>query len=671
MEAKKTAKLPDPFSTNLPEKQIQTTREIIDAIFKDPQVKYGLREFSELKIEEAIMIFEKEKDKFYIGCLKRDKDIAVYDKNKNIGKPEEIIRQLWLVRLIKDYRYPIDRIDVEVDVHFGTEIHRKAADIMIYQDDKETPYIVFELKKPKVEDGIDQLKSYLNSKGSPIGVWSNGNERVILYRPYPKKFENNLRAIPRVDQTIEDVLEERLTLEKLTSDYDLSERIKILEELVLANAGVDVFQEVFKLIYAKLYDEKEAKSRPDQEVYFRKTKDPKFTFDIVNRLFKESVFEWPGIFGPHDEILLSPEHLSICVSQLEDVRLLDSNLEIIDAAFEYLLPEVAKGKKGQYFTPRHVIDMAVKMLNPRDKEYIIDPAAGSGGFLIHAMQWVWSHDLKDAPHEKQVDYARRYLFGIDFDDKPVKISRALMLIAGDGRSHIFKLNSLNPKEWQGSDSEKENARAELRKLLLKTGDYEADRNNEENFRNFAFDVLLTNPPFAGKIKEQMLLREYELAKNKKGKVPKQVGRDLLFIERALQMIKPGGRLAIVLPQGKLNNTNTEYIRQWLLGKARVLAVVGLHGNTFKPHTGTKTSLLFLQKWGGEAGKPKDDYPIFMATSKKSGKDNSGEYVYKKDEKGNVVLDEKGRRILDHDLDDVAEAFVKFAKEQKFSFWKEK
>jgi len=244
-----------------------------------------------------------------------------------------------------------------------------------------------------------------------------------------------------------------------------------------------------------------------------------------------------------------------------------------------------------------------------------------------------------------------------------------MLIAGDGRSHIFKLNSLNPKEWQGSDSEKENARAELRKLLLKTGDYEADRNNEENFRSFAFDVLLTNPPFAGKIKEQMLLREYELAKNKKGKIPKQVGRDLLFIERALQLIKPGGRLAIVLPQGKLNNTNTEYIRQWLLGRARVLAVVGLHGNTFKPHTGTKTSLLFLQKWGGEAGRPEDDYPIFMATSKNSGKDNSGEYVYKKDAKGNFVLDERGRRILHHDLDEVAETFVKFAKEQKFSFWK--
>ncbi len=666
-------KLPDPFSTKPTKEQIKATREILDAIFKDPQVKYGLREFSKLKIEETLTIFEKEKDKFYIRCLKRDKDILVYDKNRDTSKPEEIIRQLWLVRLIEDYRYPLNRIELEKDIRFGREIHAKAADIVVYQEDKITPYIIIEIKSPTEEKGIDQLKTYLNAEGSPIGVWSNGKARVILYRPYPRQFEDTLTEIPRVDQTINDVLQERKTIEKLTSDYDLTERIKILEELVLANAGVDVFQEVFKLIYAKLYDEKEAKSRPDHEVYFRKSKDPRFTFDVINRLFKNAVEEWPGIFMRQDEIQLSPEHLSIVVSQLEDIKLLDTNLAIIDAAFEYLLPEVAKGKKGQYFTPRHVIDMAVKMLNPHNKEYVVDPAAGSGGFLIHTMQWVWNNDLKDAPHEKQVDYARRYLYGIDFDDKPVKIARALMLIAGDGRSHIFKLNSLNPQEWQGSDSEKEKARAELRERLLQTGDYEKDRENERIFRDFDFDILLTNPPFAGEIREQLLLRNYDLAK-KKGEIAKKAERDLLFIERALQLIKPGGRLAIVLPQGKLNNTNMEYVRQWLMEKAKILAVVGLNANIFKPHTGTKTSVLFLQKWNnnselGPLNPYQEDYPIFMAVSKKPGKDNSGEYVYKKDDKGNFILDEKGRRILDHDLNEIAEAFIKFAKSQKFSFWK--
>ena len=113
----------------------------------------------------------------------------------------------------------------------------------------------------------------------------------------------------------------------------------------------------------------------------------------------------------------------------------------------------------------------------------------------------------------------------------------------------------------------------------------------------------------------------------------------------------------------------QYIRQWLFNKARILAVVGLHGNTFKPHTGTKTSVLFLQKWGGEAGEPRRNYPIFMAVSKKSGKDNSGEYIYKKDANGKYLVGLKGRKVLDHDLDEIADNFIEFAKKQMLSFWK--
>jgi len=131
------------------------------------------------------------------------------------------------------------------------------------------------------------------------------------------------------------------------------------------------------------------------------------------------------------------------------------------------------------------------------------------------------------------------------------------------------------------------------------------------------------------------------------------------------MINPGGRLAIVLPQGVLNNMNMEYVRDFLLAKARILAVVGLHGNTFKPHTGTKTSILFLKKWG-EKEKLLADYPIFMAVSKKSGKDNSGEYVYKKDKDGQILFNPQGKKYLDHDLNEIAEGFIEFAKKQKLN-----
>jgi len=230
------------------------------------------------------------------------------------------------------------------------------------------------------------------------------------------------------------------------------------------------------------------------------------------------------------------------------------------------------------------------------------------------------------------------------------------------------LNSLSPREWQGDEQEKLKARSELMEWLYKFNDYSKDSENQRNFKYFNFDVLLTNPPFAGEIKERALLNEYLLAKNDKGKLRNKMERHILFIERALNLIKPGGRLAIVLPQGVLNNTNMQYIRQFLFDKARILAVVGLNVNTFKPHTGTKTSVLFLQKWK-ESEEPLEDYPIFMAVSKKSGKDNSGDYIYKKDADGNIIRDYKGHKAVDHDLDQIAEGFIEFAKKQGFSLWR--
>lgn len=644
-----------------------STREILDKIFKKPDQLYGLDEFSTIHPEDILEIFEKEKGKFYLKCLKRNKDLLVWNEERQIGGPEEIVRQLWIYKLINEYNYPLNRMEVEVNVDFGREVHEKAADIVVYLEDKQTAWIVLEVKSPDAKDGLEQIKSYLNAKGGPLGILSDGKLKVILYRPYPHQFENTLRDIPKADQTIQDVLEETLTIDDLDPNYDLVKIIKVLEELVLAGAGVDSFNEIFKLIYAKLYDEKYAKDRKG-ELLFRQSSNPQITFDNISRLFEDAKKEWPGMFLMGETIQLSPTHLSVCIGEIEKVKLLDANMEIIDRAFEYLLPDVAKGTKGQYFTPRHVIDMAVKMLNPTKDEYIIDPASGSGGFLIHAMQWVWDHQLADTSRETKINFAANHIYGIDFDDKPVKISRALMLIAGDGKSHIFKLNSLNPKEWQGDDQEKLKSRAALLERLYKFNDYTKDTDNERNFRYFDFDLLLTNPPFAGEIIDRTLLTEYELAKNDKGKLRNKMERHILFIERALNLIKPGGRMAIVLPQGVLNNTNMQYIRQFLFDKARILAVVGLDVNTFKPHTGTKTSVLFLQKWM-EKEKPLEDYPIFMAVSKKSGKDNSGDYLYKKDADRNFAYDAKGRRVLDHDLDQIAEEFIKFAKEQDFSFWR--
>lgn len=641
--------------------------EIISKIFKDQGNVYGLKEFENAAPLDILYISEQEPKRFYIRDIKTGSFKFVYDEKKQTGKPEEIIRQLWLHKLHVHYKYPFDRIDTEKSIHFGREIHAKAADIVVYKKDKITPFIIVEVKSPTEKKGVEQLKSYLSAEGSEIGVWSNGIEKVILYRPYPKEFEDSLSDIPAADQTIDDLFEIKKIWNDLNPKFDFVEIVKRIEELALAGSGANVFEEIFKLIYAKLFDEKLARERrEDQEVLFRKYRDPEKTYEVVNRLFKNAASQWPDTFESSDRIKLSPERLNICVPFLENVRLFEigqGEYEIIDSAFEYLINEVSKGKKGQYFTPRHVIKMCVRMLNPKEDEYVIDPACGSGGFLLHAMYHVWENYLKNETAQKE--YAAKYLFGVDFDDNMRRISQALMLIAGDGKHHIFKRNSLDARDWQGTGAE--DARVEL-KRLLRNPDETEDVDNQKTYRYLNFDILLTNPPFAGENRNDPgLLRQYELAK-KDGRLRGNVERHILFIERSLDAVKPGGRIAIVLPQGVLNNTNMQYIREWLFDKARILTVVGLHVNTFKPHTGTKTSVLFLQKWA-EDEKPLKDYPIFMAVSKKSGKDNSGEYIYKKDAKGNFVFGPKGRKVLDHDLDEIADKFIEFAKKEKFNFWR--
>lgn len=642
------------------------SEQIIGEIFKDQELVYGLKEFEGVNIYDVLYISEQEPNRFYVKDLKTGNQRFVYDEEKKTGKPEEIVRQLWLYKLHHHYLYPFDRIETEKSIQFGTEVHAKRADIVIFKEDKITPYIIFEIKEPNAKKAEAQLKTYMAGEWAEGGVWSNGIQRFILNRPFPEEYITTFPDIPKVDQTWDDLFEEKLTYKSLNKNFDLAFIIERLEELVLAQSGETVFDEVFKLLYAKLYDEDQAKNyRVDEEVIFKQYKDPKKTYQVISdTLFKSSVTKWPNIFSPVDKIELSPDQLQVCVPLLQTIKLFGTGreeLEIVDRAFEHLITEVSKGQKGQYFTPRNVVKMCINMLNPKQDEFVLDPACGSGGFLLHTMYHVWDNYLANVSQEARKEYAGKYLFGIDFDDKMRKISQALMLIAGDGKHHIFRRNSLDARDWVGDGAE--GARVELKPLL---------RDFSTPFRYLNFDVLLTNPPFAGEITDGGLLRQYEFAK-KNGKLKTKMERHLLFIERSLDALRSGGRMAIVLPQGVFNNTNMEFVRNWLFEKARILAVVGLHGNTFKlpapaKGTGTKTSVLFLQKWGGKE-EPLKDYPIFMAVSKKGGKDNSGEYIYKKDEKGNYVHDMKGRKVLDHDLDQIADKFIEFAKKEGFSFWK--
>lgn len=603
------------------------TKEIIERIFKDPSTQYELTEFGNLgkPIHELINIYprvlvsgrEAGKTKYFMKSFapfsSGKEEVQVYSEDGK-SNPEEIVRQLWVYKLLNIYEYKPEEIELEKSVHFGTEVGTKAADIIVYTDTtKQTPKIIIEVKKPKRKDGIEQLKSYMMSKGAPVAVWSNGSDSIILYRPYPKDFDDTLFDIPKRGQVPKDVLEAKKTLAHLKKEFNFKKIVQDLEELVLADSGVDEFNEIFKLIFAKIWDEKEAlEERKNQDVEFRKSIDPEITYERINKLFQKASAEWPGIFDESENIKLRKDHLAVCVGPIEGVRLMGSNLRIVDDAFEYLLPTEAKKKKGQFFTPRHVVEMCVRMLNPKKKEYVMDPACGSGGFLLHTMDWCYPVSNSDQRERRKHRYATKYLWGIDFELRAAKTSRALMLIAGDGHTNIFgpDVSSLDPKTWYSTQSGQKLMQGLKDAKLLKEKVSAADETNllrDEGlawkyFDELKFDVILANPPFAGEMKDKKMLSHYKLAepalKRAKNKQAKEE-RDVLFIERILKFLKPGGRAAIVLPQGKFNNSSLAFIREWVLHNTRLLAVVGLHGNTFKPHTGTKTSVLFIQKYTEE------------------------------------------------------------------------
>ena len=190
--------------------------------------------------------------------------------------------------------------------------------------------------------------------------------------------------------------------------------------------------------------------------------------------------------------------------------------------------------------------------------------------------------------------------------------------------------------------------------------------DQKNPKEFDFDIVLANPPFAGDVKDSRLLSKFDVSTSN-NKQLSNLSRDILFIERNLQFLKSGGRMAIVLPQGRFNNISDARIRDYIMERARLIAVIGLDGNTFKPHTGTKTSVLFIQKWDDKINPYMEDYEVFMAVSQNSGKDNSGEPKYILED-GIRQTDEHNHLILNHDLNDIAYQFKDWAIKQGLSFW---
>ncbi|WP_349409339.1 class I SAM-dependent DNA methyltransferase [Pseudalkalibacillus sp. SCS-8] len=399
-----------------------------------------------------------------------------------------------------------------------------------------------------------------------------------------------------------------------------------LEEIVLANSGENDFEEILKLIMAKLWCEKN-----ETEDYIDSgTSDD--TVARVNKLLFEMNKHWKGVLH-EDRTKLSPGHVDVCVKLLNNYKLSEYSFQALDAFFEFIVSRTSKGSKGQFFTPRYIIDFCIKIIAPRYHENILDPASGSGAFLLHSYNYYNDHHNSTGHN----------LWGFDFDEKAVRVSKALMYISGVSQANVHKINSLILPELQ------ENLFIE--NVASITSIEDCLRINKCGFKKF--DIIVTNPPFAGEINESKFLDNYVVAKGKS-----RIQRDALFIERCIELLNPGGRMAIILPNNKFGSNNWAYLRKWILHHAKIVGVIGLPRNVFMPHTPVKTGILFLQKRKNSVTNiPNEE--IFFGISELAGKDSRGNLQYK--------TDDQAFENVDHDLDEIYKDFKQFIS-QNYSSW---
>ena len=356
-----------------------------------------------------------------------------------------------------------------------------------------------------------------------------------------------------------------------------------LDEIICAHSGEDPFEEALKLLVAKLAHEMEAartaflaRHRGDGAV------------GEVNRLLRVAGERWRGMLEPGANTRLSGPELVRCASVLNRVRLFADDLVGLDAIFEFMVSKASKGQKGQYFTPRHVIAEVVAMVRPTAGERVVDPACGSGGFLRHA--------LLQAPQCS--------VWGFDQDPRALRVARVMLAASGQSTARLMRVDSLRRSE---------------RRLSARLAPVLEDLMRAQEPRFMGFDVVLTNPPFAGDVGCEYA-DGYELAAGHR------VERDVLFLERCVELLKPQGRLAIVLPHNKVGAERWAYLRAWLLEQVAIVAVLGLGRNTFRPHTSQKACVVIGRKRSKPTRHFRNEEVLFFI-SERDGKDRRGRLAY--------------------------------------------
>jgi type I restriction enzyme M protein len=631
--------------------------------------------------------------------------------------PEEYVRQNIEKALVRQYKYAPKDCEPEFPIKVGSSTKR--VDIVVFvqgQDHTQADaYILVETKNADVKpthetEGVRQLQSYMAAcLNVQYGIWTNGTDRFSYAKRGDVKggwsFEEII-DIPAFGQTEEDAQRPaRKDLMVATAD-NLLFAFRRCHNYIAAHEGkqkTEAFWELLKLIFTKIEDERSAK------INFYATPSERENVTVataankrIQDLFRSKVVKkYPTIFDAKDEAIdLKPSVMAYVVTELQGYSLLASPVDVKGVAYEEIVGSNLRGDRGEFFTPRNACRMAVTMINPQPDERALDPSCGTGGFLITAMnhaldyvdqaerdQWIDPANGTDAERQelfrRRSEYLSQCVFGIDLNPALVRAAKMNMVMNNDGSGGLRQANALeNPHRWDAS----------LRNRVSLG----------------SIDVIVSNPPFGAKIPvdDEETLSQYDLAavwdQDDKGNwsirhdkhgnhvLQKSQPPEILFIERCLQLLKPAtGRMAIVIPNGILNNPGLAYVRHWLMRRAQILAVVDMHRDLFQPGNDTQTSMVLMRRLSAEEVTEAEtsglDYPLFMAVAEQIGHDKRGNVLYRRTDQGGDALvsrietvteidQETGAEVLreaevterqvDDELPEVATAYRRWLSEQR-------
>jgi type I restriction enzyme M protein len=597
------------------------------------------------------------------------KSIICYISGKvKKATPEEYVRQDIAKRLIEELGY--DKRDMEVDFPITIGAREGKVDIAVFlEGEKHLPdrvHIVVEAAPPGTkpsdpQHGVDQLKSYMAAlPNCRYGLWSNGEEELCFEKILMQgRFEfKSIAEIPPRGIDLKDY--EKLDYSLLRPATNLKPIFKRCHNYIHANQGFPkdkAFEEFLKIIFTKVHDERWSKRIQfyvtDEEMNTEEGR--RRLYERISKIFENVKKHYPHIFERDEKIELNPTVLAYIVSQLQHYFLSLTDADVKGEAYEEIVGPNLRGDRGEFFTPRNVCKAAVEVVFftfPREEWSslkVIDPACGTGGFLIAVINFLRNHLLEKelkrssseleavrTAEEKLKDYCEKFLYAIDINPLLAKATQMNEVMHGNGSGNVYALNALTPPSaWP----------PEARAL-------------RENFGRF--DIVFTNPPFGSKlpIDDPEILRQYDLGYEWKkfmenkfertNKLRARVPPEQLFIERCIQLLRPGGRMAIVVPDAILNSPGLDFIRYWILTHSKIIAVFDLPQETFLPSVGTKTSLLVLEK----RHEPIDldllskiDEEFFAPVIKRVGHDRRGAPVYAKTSNGKVLYRLTERKVI--------------------------